>query len=222
MTQIICLANSWKNKERCIAGINPDTSKWIRPVSKLDDGRVPSSSRLIDGQEPILLDILEIPLSDTGPNFDFESENLLILPGEWRRVGRVRPEDILRYCEHEQYILHNKGKAVTLSFIQGLPMHRRRTLQLVRTREFVLQSEKDDKGNLKWRGSLVATNGAELVNARITDPIFVKKLNNKYLPGNDCLVTVSLGMPQQQRNAEEKFCSKLIAGVIELDNLKDG
>ena len=30
MAQIICLANSWKLEERCIAGINPDKGQWIR------------------------------------------------------------------------------------------------------------------------------------------------------------------------------------------------
>jgi hypothetical protein len=33
MVKIICLANSWKHGERCIAGINPDTKKWIRPYN---------------------------------------------------------------------------------------------------------------------------------------------------------------------------------------------
>ncbi len=37
------------------------TRQWILPVSDLDDGRVPSHMRLIDEQEPALLDILEIP-----------------------------------------------------------------------------------------------------------------------------------------------------------------
>lgn len=85
--RIICLANSWKLKERCIAGIDIDTGKWVRPVCDSlypEDGRVPKNICLVDGREPELLDILEIPLADTGNNFDFESENLSVLRGQWK------------------------------------------------------------------------------------------------------------------------------------------
>ncbi len=88
MTQIICLANSWKRKERCIAGIDVIADKWIRPVSNLADGRIPKEARLIGRTEPALLDVLEIPTAKTGPDFGFASENLSLLPGTWRRVGQ--------------------------------------------------------------------------------------------------------------------------------------
>lgn len=82
LKRIICLANSWKLKERCIAGLDLATGKWIRPVCDSlypEDGRVPSFVRAIEGREPELLDILQIPLAKTGPDFDFECENLSIL-----------------------------------------------------------------------------------------------------------------------------------------------
>ena len=225
MTQIICLANSWKNGGRCIAGIDPKTSQWIRPVSDLDDGRILSYTRLINQEEPRLLDILEIPLSDTGPDFGFQSENRSIISGKWQRVGQVKPEDIFRYCESEKDILHNKGKAVPLSVLKQLPLHRRRTLQLVPIKEFEIKQEEDDEGNIKWRASLVAANGAELEDASITDPVFVEQLNNAGIPddvgsfsaNSVRFATVSLGMPWQIPNStSEPFCYKLIAGIIEI------
>ncbi|MDJ0553135.1 MAG: hypothetical protein QNJ68_01565 [Microcoleaceae cyanobacterium MO_207.B10] len=91
MTQIVCLANSWKNGERCIAGIEISSKKWVRPVSSLNDGRIPFNIRQIQGKEPQLLDILEIPLEDSGPDFGFQSENRSILPGEWQKVGYFYP-----------------------------------------------------------------------------------------------------------------------------------
>ena len=42
--RIICLANSWKIQERCIAGIDIDTGKWVRPVCDSlypEDGKAP-------------------------------------------------------------------------------------------------------------------------------------------------------------------------------------
>jgi hypothetical protein len=74
---IICLANSWKHCDRCIAGINPQTEAWVHPVSDLNDGRVPKPIRLIDGQEPQLLEILEIPLANDRPNLGFEKEKMM-------------------------------------------------------------------------------------------------------------------------------------------------
>jgi hypothetical protein len=69
LKRIVCLANSWKLEERCVAGIDLDTEKWIRPVCDSvypENGKVPKSARLIEGREPELLDILEIPLAETG------------------------------------------------------------------------------------------------------------------------------------------------------------
>jgi hypothetical protein len=99
MTQLICLANSWKRKGRCIAGIEPTTAQWIRPVSKLDDGQIPVDAQLINGRDIELLDVVDIPLAEVGPDFGFENENRWILPGPWRRVGRVQPTDLLPYCK---------------------------------------------------------------------------------------------------------------------------
>ncbi len=93
MAQIVCLANSKKHGDRCIAGIETSTGKWIRPVSNLDDGRVPINMCLVDGEEPLPLDILEIPLATTGSGY--ECENRSILPGRWQRVGRALPTDLV-------------------------------------------------------------------------------------------------------------------------------
>ena len=88
ITRIVVLANSWKHHDWCLAGIDLDTGKWVRPVTSLDDGRVPKTSMKLDGYFPALLDVLEIPLDSTGPDFGFESENRTILPGRWYRRDR--------------------------------------------------------------------------------------------------------------------------------------
>ena len=71
MAQIIYLANSWKRGDRCIAGINELQGKWVRPVSDLPGGKIPKEMLQINKFEPALLDILEIPLGQTGPDFGF-------------------------------------------------------------------------------------------------------------------------------------------------------
>jgi len=82
MTRIICLANSWKHGDRCIAGINEVNGNWVRPISDLPDGQIPKEIRQINRLEPALLDVIDIPLAKTGQDFGFECENLSILPGK--------------------------------------------------------------------------------------------------------------------------------------------
>lgn len=217
MTQIICLANSWKHGDRCIAGINSLKGQWIRPVSSLPDGRIPKEMRLIGGTEPALLDVLEIPLAKTGPDFGFECENLSVLPGKWQRVGKVPPAFLNKYCSNEEYILHNDQRYVTESFLQSLPVAQRRTLQLVKAVELSARtlSQRFELSS-KWEGSLLTTTGQRLT-ATITDPVFIRRLELGYRPQNPCLVTVSLSMPWRSPDWEEDDpCWKLIAAVVEL------
>jgi hypothetical protein len=212
MTQLICLANSWKHGDRCIAGINSLKGQWIRPVSDLPDGRIPKEMRLIGGTEPALLEVLEIPLAKTGPDFGFECENLSVLPGTWRRVGKVPPGFLNKYCSNEEYILHNDQRYVTVSYLQSLPISQRRTLQLVKAVELSVRTV----GQAKWEGSLVTATGQRLT-AMITDPVFIRRLELGYRPQNPYLVTVSLSMPWRPADWEGNDpCWKLIAAVVEL------
>ncbi|MFB8790771.1 MAG: hypothetical protein U7123_18425 [Potamolinea sp.] len=222
MTQIICLANSWKRGDRCIAGINSLKGQWIRPVSSLPDGRIPKEMRLIDRREPALLDILEIPLAKTGPDFSFECENLSVLLGTWKKLGQVPPGYLSKYCSKEEYILHNDQRSVTVNFLQSLPVEQRRTLQLVKAVEFSVRSMgKRSEGGEKWEGSIVTMNGQRLT-ATITDPVFTRRLELGYRPKNSCLVTVSLSMPWRPADWEgDDHCWKLIAAVVELTEGKD-
>ena len=209
MRQIICLANSKKHGDRCIAGIETSTGKWIRPITNLDDGRVPINICLVDGEEPKPLDILEIPLATTGSGY--ECENRSILPGSWQRVGKACPADLVKYCEQE--ILHSQSvNAVPFSFLRSLPLHQRRTLQLIRITKLNLTLYQDTG---KWEASLPTLNGQRM-RAKITDLNFTERLNQGNTIENECLVTISLGQPWRKIVADELFCWKLVAGVIEL------
>ena len=218
--RIICLANSKKEGERCIAGIDIDTDSWVRPVCDTRyplDGRVPEDIRLVDGREPELLDILEMSLTDTGNDFGFECENLSIHPAKWKCLGKVRPNDLIKYCGNYHQILHNSGKYVNPSYLKNLPFEDRRTLQLVQINKFDVEQKTTSKGGLEWRGTIQSINGQKLTGAKITDLAFIRKLNAGYQITGQYLVTMSLGMPWAYEGWEgEKPCWKLIAGVIEL------
>lgn len=211
MTQIICLANSIKRQERCIAGIDLETGRWIRPIYKNypDNGRVPRRIRLIDGQEPALLDILDIPLEDSGLDFGFESENRNIAQGSWKKVGKVSPQDVLRFASKNSLILHNSSRYVTVQYLQSLVPEQRKTLQLVYVDKLLISSDQ--------RAKLIVKNSCLLENIKITDPILLSKLYSGYQVSGSCLVTISLSMPFRPDDSwEVDPCWKLVAGVIEL------
>jgi WD40 repeat protein len=216
-TRILCLANSWKHGERCIAGIDVFTGNWVRPVTDLDDGRVPKPVRLVEGAEPALLDLLDIPLAETGPDFGFECENRRILPGPWRRVGQASPIDLVRFCPRSGLILHNTARTVRKSYLESLPIERRTSLALVRTASFsVAPGAERETGGHKWEGTLETRDGNHLT-ATITDPVFVARLEAGYRPGDQCFVVVSLSMPYPgEAGGGADVCWKLIAGVIDL------
>lgn len=152
MTQIICLANSKKNGDRCIAGIDICTGKWIRPVSDFQDGRIPVNRCLVNGQEPQLLDILNIPLKETSSGY--ECENLSILANIWERIGKVFPSSLLKYCESE-IIYSQYPRAVPFSFLKSLPLGKRRTLQLIKANVTQIRKYEDSQ---KWEASLSISN----------------------------------------------------------------
>jgi len=222
--RIICLANSKKLGERCIAGIDITTGKWIRPVCDSlypNDGRVPRSICLIDGKEPELLDILEVPVAENGNNFDFESENLSVLKGQWKVIGKSNIQDIINYYDNG-LILHNSSKLVYPSFLKALPLDKRKTLQLINVVSLSINSRNTSKGGTQWLGTIVSSSGKRLVDIPITDSVFITKIESGYQPNGQYIITMSLGMPYKPDNWEgdEAPCWKLIAGVMEISGNK--
>ena len=91
--QIVCLANARKGGERCIAGkeLLPDGTLggWIRPVSRArQDGALSlGERRYLNGEEPALLDVIELRVDDVEPA-DFQRENWTLgRDNQFKRVG---------------------------------------------------------------------------------------------------------------------------------------
>jgi hypothetical protein len=140
---------------------------------------------------------------------------------QWQCLGKVKPNDLIIYCDNFTEILHSSGKYVNPSYLKSLPFQERYTLQLVYAINFSVKKQITSRGKSEWRGTIEVTNGQKLSDAKITDPMFIKKLEAGHQPGKNCLVTVSLSIPwAPSLNWEgEKPCWKLIAAVIELPDL---
>lgn len=212
MSRLICLANSRKHNGRCIAGIDISTGDWVRPVTSLDDGRIPTDISLIDRKPIQLLDVVDIPLSKMVQGY--ECENRLILDGSWKRVGRVATNDVIPYCENKILHTHRDDwiNAIPHSYISSLPADKRRTLQIIKVSGF--QTWRNNYG--KWKGSIPLKSGQDLV-LNVTDPELCNKLDNDYAVNSECLVVLSLAQPWKKPSSEgELQCYRLIAGVLEL------
>ena len=218
MTRLVVLANSWKHSDWCLAGIDLATGHWVRPVSGLEDGRIPRKAMQLDGYFPKLLDVIELPLEPTGPNYGFEKENRTLLPGKWRRHPPMRPEDLKRYAGEPKCVLHNHDISVPVELLRKKPVEERYSLQLVFCDTFrVRQARKRTTGEPTWQG-VVASGGRDIA-IRITDPVFVGKVSAGYIPAPTCLITMSLSMPYKPPEWDDdrpEVCWKLIAGVVEV------
>jgi len=215
VVELICLANSEKKQERCIAGIDRKTGEWIRPVSSRPNGEVPFALRNISGSEPVILDIIQMTLEGSDETYGFQTENRLIVSTPWRRIGRVSMDDVLQYCCTDSHIFFTEGDHIPYSQVMESDK-RKCSLQLWETHDFKVYDDglKWDKST-KWRGCFGNRYGSRL-DSTIKDIAFEEKLNAGETHSEHCLILVSLGVPFLPKGWKEKHCWKLIAGVIEV------
>lgn len=167
-TVVLCLANSKKLNDRCVAGIDVRTGDWVRPVSRSGDhGAVPFRERQIDRSEPQPLDLILMDLAHEGPTgyeYCHARENRWIDPTPWRKFGRAKTADLERYCCTEKSILHSGVKFTRPDVIEAKPLAQRHTLELRRVNQ--LQVRRD--GN-QWRCSFETPPGIVASDLPITD-----------------------------------------------------
>ena len=212
--KIICLANSYKYNGRCIAGLN-ETGQWVRPVPSSKKRAVDKDIRIINGSEPKILDILEIPLYAHGPAEGCQPENKLLKDGQWKKVGQVRPKDLLKYCEDDSVILHNNFDYVRACCFRMIPSYSWKSLQLVRNKNVVFKQDENNKA--KWRAHFINSKGNAL-SLRVTDSATCERLKRGENISKDCLLTVSIASGWSPDKRTAKRCYKFVAGVVELNS----
>lgn len=128
--ELLVLANSRKLNGRCVAGIDIESGRWIRPVGSGEHGAVTLRERRVAGRDPGLLDVIQIELGRAVP-LPYQRENFKITPEPWsfvRRasVGDLRLLDDLYECGPElfgnfgdrlpeiQFSAHQPARSLTL------------------------------------------------------------------------------------------------------------
>lgn len=215
MAQIICLANSKKEGERCIAGIDLATSEWVRPISKRKDKAITWDIRAVDNKEPKILDILKVPLTEICFDEGFQRENRLISSGRWKKINSIKPDDLTDYIEDDSVILHNNLDYIPFRYFSIIPQRGWKSLQLLHTNNAHFYCESGGE-KPKWRVKFSYKYDARNIDLKLTDPEAIRKLNSGQIFGNKCIFTISLGRPWRPNKVTELRCYKLIAGVIEL------
>lgn len=206
MTRIVCLANSFKRGGRCVAGIDLETNKWIRPIGRGYEGAI-GRERLIDGTEPKLLDILDIPIGGNADDLGCQPENRVLRPGPWRKVGEIEENDVRQYIEETDRLLHNFDKNVPSSeFESNIQKTEWKSLQLIHVTNARFSENRWGKTecNFFYSGHWY------LLKARCPEA-------EQYIGSKaDYILTVSLAGPFKREQQDELCCWKIVAGVIRL------
>jgi hypothetical protein len=210
VAQIVCLANSYKTGGRCIAGIDIKTGEWVRPIPN-NINKAITTQRFINCAEPKILDILEIPLENDGPDEGCQPENRLLKRGRWTKIGELKPRDLLRYCTNESVVLHNDEDRVPPDLFLRLPKEKWRSLQLVHDTNVCFYCDPWRKWHVSFRYGHGKT-----MDLKLTDPVILQKLESGQKVIKECILTVSLATPFSRSPADPKFCWKMVAGVVEL------
>ena len=213
----VCLANSKKYGERCIAGVEisdfdgvqysiaklDSQPKWIRPVSNKEHGAV--SSELVGKVQ--LLDVVEFEVSSECPR-GYQSENVFFDESSLKIIGRLDwlSSNVEQFQSTDvALVFGNRGKAVHVDMIDQI------THSLVLIRPDSLRFQEVTYPNGKHQVRCRFDYGGNEYDLPVTDIVFLASFNRdptQTINFSDCFLTLSLGV---EHNG---FHSKLVAAVL--------
>lgn len=116
--QIIIMAKSVKHYPHyCIAGIDLDTHKWIRPISSntITEGAVPREHIIYEnGREVEVLDVVEIEFTNPAETKAQQENYAYNEDIPWRKVGEMSLEELLDNYEVDtpEFVFENTEKSL--------------------------------------------------------------------------------------------------------------
>jgi hypothetical protein len=210
--RFVCLANSYKEGGRCVAGIMLDANddavfegglpKWIRPVCNTVHGEIPTS--MVENIK--LLDVLEMDVTGYPKTVNYQSENALFVDSSLKISGKYDIErlDALSYVGSS--LFGTRGKAISKEDIAK----ETRSLLLVKPKLFeAAATPYDDRSKPQIR--LLFVHRFTQYDFPVTDPVFLKNYQTdpSFLKDYKTLyLTISLGIEYKD------WYYKLVAGVI--------
>ena len=212
LTKFVCLANSFKEGGRCLAGIELDANdnpvivngrpKWIRPVCNTEHGEVPN--HIAEAFQ--ILNVIELDVTGNRPE-GYQSENVIFSEGTIRTVAYFANYHLVNLCDNANMILGNKGRAVSQESIRNL----NHSLMLINVNQFEVTQKVYEDNPDRPKTRLAFTYRDTRYDFPVTDPAFLHRYKNNLnlLRGvNQLYLTLSLGIKW------EDWYYKLVAGII--------
>lgn len=211
-TRFICLANSFKEGGRCLAGIELDTNnipvvingkpKWLRPVCNTEHGEIPNNI----AENLNVLNVIEFDITAFYPQ-GYQSENVTFNENSIRVIGNFNRNRLANLCDNRNLIFGNRGKAVSQDTIRNLD----HSLLLISVTQFeVTQKVYEDRPD-RSQIRLVFTYSGNSYDFPITDPAFLIRYQNNHnlLTNTDQFyLSLSLGIVWND------WYYKLVAGIV--------
>ena len=168
------------------------------------------NERLIEGKEPQILDVLDIPIGGKSENYGCQPENKILLPGRWKKIGTISSKDALEYIEEDVLLLHNDDKKVDIEFFESIPKEQWKSLHLIQAKGVRFSKNPWDKWECNFKYYRC------YYDLKITDPVVIDRLDAGEEIAQKCLLIISMGGPYDRDNSGINQCWKMVAGVIEL------
>ena len=210
-TSFICLANSFKEGGRCLAGIELDNNhnpilisgrpKWIRPICDTHHGEVPTEI----AHSFRIMDIIELEITGS-PAKTYQSENILFNAGSIKTIGNYT-SSLTDLCENRNLIFGNRGKALSKDYIGNLNY----SLLFISVTTFEVSQKSYEVRNSRPQVRLVFTYNGNQYDFPVTDPVFLYNFqqNPEILDNVDRLfLTLSISVEF------ENWYYKLVGGII--------
>lgn len=222
--ELLCLANSNKHGNRCIAGLDSDTGDWIRPVSRSGDGGLSPHQYLTRNRhDPRPLDTIVFTLIRSDPD-PHQPENWII--GD--NSPKFRGDDIddnktqmlMDNIHSKSHLFGDTNRKIKYSKIEKSQINS--SLELVRPESPQIKIRERDNKEDQPR-AVFELQGTKY-DLPITDPVWKEKiLSEDVLSGMDLefeptsaymeedkrpLFTISLSSPYNDT------CYKLVAAII--------
>ena len=194
------MAKSFKNKNYCVAGIDPETGKWVRIVSEDEDtlgALTESDVTYADGTECQVLDIVQFPIKEEVPT-KRQPENVLLHRGyPIVKDGAARLEDVLRIhpAENHRLLFGNRYNSIKEEYLEESGINY--SLVLVKVDHLIFNYMQNKEGKTKFKASCVF-NGNTYEEMSVTDPEYYNADGDSEI--SSAYIVVSIGAPYNGRH----------------------
>ena len=210
--RFVCLANSFKEGGRCVAGIALDENnnpilengnpKWVRPICNTTHGEIPI--HLVANVN--ILDIIEIEVLSHPDLNSYQSENVLYEESSFHLIGSYNKNNLNILYASNHLIFGNRGKAISEDDIN----RHNHSLMFIKTTDFEAY-QKTYADNPKPQIRMNFTYCGNQYDFPVTDPVFLKKYQtNPDLVNTYSQIDMTLSIGVEHKG----WYYKLIAGII--------